>query len=159
MKNKNMLFIVVILVLIIVAGFFGIKDYNLTNELKENKTIYCVMEDSSNNGKMELYYDFKDNHVYRYSVISTYKMTDDFKIDVAKELANKSNEKYKGIIQKVWTDGNVRISSEIYNLDIMTEADFNSETGLLVKDLKSKTRQQIIDSINPMGENGTFKCN
>lgn len=159
MKNKCVVFIVVIVLLVLVLSILGVKYYSVRNELKDNKTIYCVMEDPSNDGKMELFYDFKDNQVYRYSIVSTYKMTDDYKIDTAKELAIKSNEKYKGIIQDVWTDGKVRVSTEIYNLDIMNDEDFNSDAGLLVKDLKSKTRQQIIDSINPIGENGTYKCN
>lgn len=159
MKNKCVVFIVVIVLLVLVLSVLGVKYYSVRNELKDNKTIYCVMEDPSNDGKMELFYDFKDNQVYRYSIVSTYKMTDDYKIDVAKELATKSNEKYKGIIQNVWTDGKVRVSTEIYNLDIMNDEDFNSDAGLLVKDLKSKTRQQIIESINPIGENGSYKCN
>lgn len=71
-------------------------------------------------------------------------MTDDYKIDTAKELAIKSNEKYKGIIQDVWTDGKVRVSTEIYNLDIMNDEDFNSDAGLLVKDLKVKQDNKLL---------------
>ena len=159
MKNKYVIFIVAIILLIIGMTILGFKYHNTSSELKNNKMIYCVMEDPSNDGKMELYYDFKDNHVYRYTMVSTYKMTNDFRIDLARESANKSNEKYKGIIQNIWTDGNVRVSTEIYNLDIMTEDELNSDAGFLVKDLKTKTRDEIIDSIKPMGESGTFKCN
>lgn len=159
MKKKSLIYFMIIGVLIIILCFFAIKYYSVNEKLNENKTIYCVMEDLNNEGKMELYYDFKDNHVYRYSIISTYKMTDDFKIDVARDLANKSNEKYKGIIQNVWTDGKIRVSSEIYNLDIMTEEDYNSDAGIFVKELKNKTRKQIIESITPMGESKIFECN
>lgn len=156
MKNKFMIFIVL---LVLGICILSIKYYNAKRELKENKMIYCVMDDPINAGKMELYYDFKDGHAYKYTVVSSYKMTNDFNIESAKSLISKSNETYKGIVQSFWTDNNIRITTEVYYLDLMTEEDYNSTLGKMVKGLKEKSRQEIIDSIIPIGENATFKCN
>jgi len=51
------------------------------------------------------------------------------------------------------------MTTEIYNLDLLTENEFKEITGMSIKDIKSKTRKEIIESIIPMGEDGSFKCN
>ena len=48
---------------------------------------------------------------------------------------------------------------ETYDLELLTEEEFKEITGMSLKELKSKTRQQIIDSIIPMSNGGSFKCN
>ena len=159
MKNKYLVFVVVIVLLVIGVGVLGVKYYNTNSALKNNTTLYCVMEDQVNDGKMEFYYDFKDNHVYRYMIVSSYKMTDNFNVELAKALITKNNEAYKGIVQSFWTDNNTRLTTEVYYLDLMTEEDYSSQLGNLVKDLKDKSRQEIIDSIVPMSDGDTFKCN
>lgn len=116
------------------------------------------MKDNENN-KMEIYFDFKDSRAYRYSIISTNKYDDSINIETYKENINKFNNKYKGTVQKIWIDNNTYTTTEIYNLDLLTEKEFKEITGISLKELKTKTRQEIIDSFFPITSGGNFKCN
>ena len=117
------------------------------------------MEDNLKENRMEIYYDFKDGQVYRYSIVNTNKLTENINIEAYKEMILNSNNKYKGFTGKFWTDNNVYMTTEIYDLDLLSENEFKELTGISLKELKTKTRQEIIDSIIPMGDIGNFKCN
>ena len=72
----------------------------------------------------------------------------------------KNNNKYKGATSKFWTDNNIYMTTEIYNLDLLSEQECKELTTFSKKDLKSKTRKEIIDSFIPMiNDSETFKCN
>ena len=154
MKNKKWVNSVVLVLglVVILAGIIFLLP-------KNEKSIYCVMEDATKENKMEIYYDFKDGEVYRYSIVNTNKLTDNINVDAYKEMIQKSNDKYKGATSKFWKDDNTYMTTEIYNLDLLTENEFKEITGMSLKDIKSKTRKDIIESIIPMGEDGSFKCN
>lgn len=126
---------------------------------KDESSIYCVMEDTKQENKMEIYYDFKDGKVYRYSIVNTNKLTENINVEAYKEMMEKSNNKYKGATSKFWNDNNTYMTTEIFNLDLLTENEFKEITGMSLKELKSKTRKEIIKSITPMGNGGSFKCN
>ena len=48
---------------------------------------------------------------------------------------------------------------EIYNLDLLSEKEWKELTMFSKKDLQTKTRQEIIDSILPVTKGKTFHCN
>lgn len=157
MKNNKVL-IIIIFILVIILCLLSYKFISVNKELNNNKTIYCVMKDNENN-KMKIYFDFKDGRAYRYSIISTNKYDDSINIDAYKENINKSNNKYKGAVQKILIDKNTYTTTEIYNLDLLTEKEFKEITDISLKELKKKTRQEIIDSFFPITSGGNFKCN
>ena len=51
------------------------------------------------------------------------------------------------------------MTTEIFNLDLLTEQEFKEITGMSLKELKSKTRKEIIKSIVTMSDGVIFKCN
>lgn len=107
----------------------------------------------------KIYYDFIDGEVYKFSIINTNKMTENVNVDAYRESMKKLNDKYKGATGKFWNDNNIYITTEIYNLNLLSEEEFKEITFMSKKDLKSKTRQDIIDSIIPMGNGGNYICN
>lgn len=157
MKNSK-IFIIIIFILVIMLCLLSFKFLSINKELNNSKSIYCVMNDNGSN-KMEIYFDFKNGMVYRYSIICTNKYNKNINVEIYKETIDKFNNKYKGAIQKFWTDNNIYITTEIYDLELLTENEFKEITGISLKELKSKTRQQIIDSFVPMLDGGSFKCN
>ncbi len=157
MKNSK-IFIIIIFILVIMLCLLSFKFLSINKELNNSKSIYCVMNDNGSN-KMEIYYDFKNGMVYRYSIINTNEYNKNINVEIYKENFDKFNNKYKGAIQKFWTDNNIYITTEIYDLELLTENEFKEITGISLKELKSKTRQQIIDSFVPMVDGGSFKCN
>jgi uncharacterized protein YkuJ len=145
MTKKNITLIVVVILIAIVIGM-GIRLYFINRELQNNKTIYCITEDSES--KLEIYYDFKNGKVYRYSVIDAYSNN-----------ANSSNLKYKGVTNKIWYDSNEFIATEIYDLNLLTEEEFKEITGMSKTKLQEMSRSEIIDSYIPMiNSNASFKC-
>ncbi len=158
MKNKKILFSIIFILLVVVI-LLGVMFWLTNQKLKNNSSIYCVMEDNLKENRMEIYYDFKDGQVYRYSIVNTNKLTENINIEAYKEMILNSNNKYKGFTGKFWTDNNVYMTTEIYDLDLLSENEFKELTGISLKELKTKTRQEIIDSIIPMGDIGNFKCN
>ncbi len=156
--KKTKIFIIIIFILVIILCLLSFKILSINKELNNSKSIYCVMKDNSSN-KMEIYFDFKNGAVYRYSIINTNKYDKNIKVETYKEIFERFNNKYKGAIQKFWTDNNIYITTEIYDLELLTENEFKEITGMSIKNLKSRTRQQIIDSMIPMGDGGSFKCN
>ena len=158
MKKKKIIHIIVIIFGISIA-LFCLMFLLINQNLKNNSSIYCIMEDDSKENKMEIYYDFKDGQVYRYSIVNTNKLTNKINIEAYKEMIQNTNNQYKGSTGKFWNDNNVYMTIETYDLELLTEEEFKEITGMSLKELKSKTRQQIIDSIIPMSNGGSFKCN
>ena len=158
MKNKKIYFLCFCLLFLGII-ILGIKVFLLKEQLKNNSTIYCVMEDEKKENKMELYFDYKDGKIYKYSIINTNKMTDNINIDAYKQKMEDNNQKYKGATGKFWTDSNIYVTSEIYNLDLLSEKEWKELTMFSKKDLQTKTRQEIIDSILPVTKGKTFHCN
>ena len=154
---KNRLFIIILVVIILILG---IKTYTLNETAKNNESIYCLMEDKIQQTKMEMYFDFKDNQVYRYTVISTNPYTENINITNYETLLNNANKKYEGITSKVWTDNKKVVTTEISNLDLLSEAEFKELTGMSKKELQSKNRDEIIESIIPFTseESTIFEC-
>lgn len=158
MRNNKILYLIIFL-LIVILTFLLIKTLFVNRKLRDNSSIYCVMEDSLGENKMEIYYDFIDGEVYKFSIINTNKMTENVNVDAYKDSMKKLNDKYKGATGKFWTDNNIYITTEIYDLTLLSEYEFKEITSMSKKELKTKTRQDIIDSIIPMGSDGIYKCN
>jgi hypothetical protein len=156
MKKKNITLIVVVILIAIVIGM-GIRLYFINKELQNNKTIYCVTEDSES--KLEIYYDFKNGKVYRYSVINTQPFSESLNIDAYSDNANSFNLKYKGATNKIWYDNNEFVTTEIYDLNLLTEDEFKEITGMSKTKLQEKSRSEIIDSYIPMANSdASFEC-
>lgn len=157
--KKNKIFIIIILILTFIIVALGIKVYTLNETSKNNETLYCVMEDKKQQSKMEIYFDFKDNQVYRYTVISTNPYKESINISNYEKIISNTNKKYEGAISKVWTDNKKVVTTEISNLDILSATEFKELTGISKKELQSKNRDEIIESIIPFGEESTkFEC-
>jgi hypothetical protein len=155
MKKKNLLIVVSILIVIIIG--MGIKLCFINKELQNNKTIYCVMEDSES--KLEIYYDFKDEKVYRYSITNTQPYSEDINIDAYSNNANSSNLKYKGVTNKIWYDNNEFVTTEIYDLNLLTEEEFKEITGMSKEELQEMSRSEIINSyVSMVNSDSNFKC-
>ena len=71
-----------------------------------------------------------------------------------------SNKKYKGATSKVWYDNENVMTTEIYDLGLLSEKEFKEITGMSKKELQTKSRDEIIESIIPMGDSSSssFKC-
>ncbi|MBE6147761.1 MAG: hypothetical protein E7168_05495 [Firmicutes bacterium] len=158
--KKNKLFIIIIFILAVIILILGIKTYTLNETAKNNESIYCVMEDKTQQTKMEMYFDFKDNQVYRYTVISTNPYTENINITNYETALNNTNKKFEGATSKVWTDNKKVVTTEISNLDLLSETEFKELTGMSKKELQSKNRDEIIESIIPFTseENTIFEC-
>ena len=85
MKKKKIIYIIVIIFGISIA-LFCLMFLLINQNLKNNSSIYCIMEDDSKENKMEIYYDFKDGQVYRYSIVNTNKLTNKINIEAYKEM-------------------------------------------------------------------------
>ena len=158
MKKKSFLICIIGLILIVVG--LGIGLFITNKELKNSQTIYCVMEDNAQQTKMEMYFDFKKKQVYRYTIISTNPYNDNINIDNYKSFMDNSNKKYKGATSKVWYDNENVMTTEIYDLGLLSEKEFKEITGMSKKELQTKSRDEIIESIIPMGDSSSssFKC-
>ena len=148
MKNNKIIIISVISILVLLISFFSVKYYLTNKKLKDNAPIYCIS--SSKDGKMEIFFDFKDGEVYRYSIISTNKLTDDFDINRYKELTDKFNNESESAIEKVYIKDNNYIIMDIYNIDFMKDEDFKKLMFISKEEFKSKSRKEIKDSVVPI---------
>jgi hypothetical protein len=112
---------------------------------EENQSIYC--KTSSSNDSIELYFDFNNNSLYRYSIITTNQITDEFDISIINKQTQINNEKYKGLISKIWYDDNTFITYDIFDLNLLSEEEMKEITGLSIKELKSKSRDELKENI------------
>ena len=112
---------------------------------EENQSIYC--KTSSSNDSIELYFDFNNNSLYRYSIITTNQITDEFDITIINKQTQINNEKYKGLISKIWYDDNTFITYDIFDLNLLSEEEMKEITGLSIKELKSKSRDELKENI------------
>lgn len=159
MKNKVFILAFSLLLVICSASFFAYKSSIAATKSKEYESIHCVLGDKEGIEKMELYYDFNDNKVYRFSIVSTNALTDSIDIEKYEKAVTNTNAKYAGYSGKVWHDDEKMINLETYYVDLFSEEQFNEILMMSKKELQSKNRKEIIESITPMGDNANFSCN
>lgn len=156
MKNNKILIGVIVGLILIIGGLcYGL--FRVNNKLVNNNTIHCVMSDSD--GTMEFFYDYRDGEIYRYSIISTFSYKDSVNVDAYKLGVERYNEKYKGVVEKFWTDYNTCVTMEIFNFDLLSDEEFQETMYMSRSKFKELSRQDIIDSFVPMMNDGTFECN
>lgn len=68
--------LVVLVVLVSVGVFLAVRGSIAESKVEDYETLRCVMEDEDGIGKMEMYFDFNQKKVYRYSIISTNALND-----------------------------------------------------------------------------------
>ena len=151
MKKNKIIIISVISILVVLISFFSVKYYLTNKKLKDNAPIHCITNGSDS--KIEVFYDFKNGEVYRYSIISTNKITDSFDINRYKELTDKFNNENEGAIEKVYVKDDNYIIMDIYNIDFMNDEDFKKLMFMSKEEFKSKSRKEIKDSVVPISAN------
>lgn len=122
------------------------------------ESIHCVLGDKNGTDKLELYYDFNDNKVYRFSIVTTKLLTDSIDIETYKRIVTDTNSKQAGYSGKVWHDNEKMITLETYYLELFSEEEFQEALMMSKEELQSKTRKEIIESIVPMGDNVNYSC-
>ncbi len=144
-KKKNIKKIIMFILLFsFIAIIITLLLLNLCKR-EENQSIYC--KTSSSNDSIELYFDFNNNSLYRYSIITTNQITDEFDITIINKQTQINNEKYKGLISKIWYDDNTFITYDIFDLNLLSEEEMKEITGLSIKELKSKSRDELKENI------------
>ena len=152
MKKGNTVLIIILIVLLIITIFLGYKLKVTSNQYEENKSLYCVTLDNTND-KTELYFDFKDGKAYRYTQVFTNELKPEFNLDSYKQLIEEEN-RYKSVVAKIWTDDKVSVLTEVFDLD---EKNKDELKELNFDSLIGKTREEILnDSIETYGDN--LKC-
>ncbi len=152
MKKGNIVLIIILVVLLIITIFLGYKLKVTGDKYEENKSLYCVTGDNTND-KIELYFDFKDGKAYRYTQVFTNEFKPEYNLDSYKQLIEEEN-KYKSVIAKIWNNDKVSILTEVFDLDEKNKdelKEFNFD-GLI-----GKTRKEIMNNgIETYGDN--LKC-
>lgn len=159
MIKKNFIKIllsIVFLILITLIILLITRVVTLSRENEKNKSIYCKME--SDKEKMELYFDIKDGVAYRFTIVTEQPYKEELNIDNYNKFTNKSNQKYRGATSKVWHDNNTFITTDIFDINSLSEKEFKELLGMSKKELQKKTRKEIIDSIDIMGEVTDYFC-
>ena len=77
------------------------------------ESIHCTLGDKDGNDKMELYYDFNDNKVYRFSIVNTYLLTDSIDVEKYEKGVSVTNAKYAGYSGKIWNNSKRRYDSDL----------------------------------------------
>ncbi len=155
--KKNKILIGIIIGLILLIGGLSYCLFKVNMKLINNNTIHCVMD--SSDGTMELLYDYKDGEIYRFSIIGISDFKEGTNIDSIKYAMEKYDEKYKGVVQKYWTDYETSVTLEIFNFDLLSDEEFEETMFMSRSKFKELSRQDIIDSFMPMMNDGTFECN
>lgn len=148
-------FLILMITTISVISIKFIKD---ESKYKESDTIYCITENQEQNEKLEIYFDFKDKKVYRFSIIGTQNYSDSINIDRYIKSIDNTNKKYVGSLGKIWYDNKKFITIETYHLDILSEEEFKQLTGMSKKEIQATNRQELIDLIIPIGETSNYSC-
>ena len=108
------------------------------------ESVHCVLGDKDGNDKLELYYDFNDNKVYRFSIVSTKLLDDSIDIEKYERIVADTNSKRAGYSGKVWHDNEKMITLETYYLDLFSEEEFKEALMMSKEELQSKNRKEII---------------
>ncbi len=154
-KKKNIKKIIMFILLFsIIAIIITLLLLNLCKR-EENQAIHCKTTNSNNS--IEVYFDFNNNSLYRYSIITTNQINDEFDITNINKQTQINNEKYKGLISKIWYDNNTYTTYEIFDLNLLSEEEMKELTGLSIKELKNKSSDELKDSIIPFSSD-EFSC-
>lgn len=144
------LWISVLLLVITIGGIYLFLKFNPPLEVgslasSDSNSIYCKSE-TSQTDKIELYYDFKDGSVYRYTIVTTNPITEEVDRKRQEQFIDALNLKYKGIIAKIWYENDTFTTIEIFDLDRLTETEMKDLTGISIKELKNKSREELINT-------------
>lgn len=151
-----LIFIVCLVIVFTVSLTFNILQLKRS---KDYENVYCVMEDTAENSKLEMYFDYQDNKIYRYTLIGTKPFSEDINIERYEKGGKIAEEKSLGLIEKYWFDEEKFVTMDIYMLPLMSDEEFKQATGMTKKDFEKQTKQEVIDSIIVMGQEGTaFHC-
>ena len=112
----------------------------------DGDAIYCKTETSPSD-KIEIYYDFKDGSVYKYTIVITSPIQEALDKEKQAEFIAALNSQYKGLSSKVWYDDDSYTTIETFYLDLLTEDEMKHLTGLSIKDLKNQSREELKNSI------------
>ena len=123
----------------------------------DGDAIYRKTETSPND-KIEIYYDFKDDSVYKYTIVITSPIQEDLDKEKQEQFISALNSQYKGLSSKIWYDDDSYTTIETFYLDLLTEDEMKHLTGLSIKDLKNQSREQLKNSIIPISGND-HSCN
>ena len=159
MKKKLFMWSFALVLVISAFSFLAFKSIKAASKPNAYEPIHCVLEEKDSIDKMELYYDFNDNKVYRFSIVSTYALTDSIDIEKYEKGVSVTNAKYAGYSGKIWHDNEKMITLESYYVDLFSEEEFKEAIMMSKEELQSKNRKEIIESIVPMGDNSKYSCN
>lgn len=143
MKKNSIIYSGAIVILLIIIGFLVYKNQMVNKNKFNTESIYCTY--GKNEDKIELYIDFKDGKAYRYTHVLTNKMDSNFNLSGYQESFDMENQKYKGVVAKIWNDDNIRVITEVFDLNILSEKEMQDLTAISIKELQSKTRAEIIE--------------
>lgn len=147
------LWISVLLLAITIGGVYLYLKFNPPLEVgalasSVSNTIYCKSETSPTE-KIEIYYDFKDGSVYKYTIVTTNPITKDVDREKQEQFITAGNLKYKGLIAKIWYENDTYTTTEIFDLDRLKENEMRDLTGISIKELKNTSRDELINTIVP----------
>lgn len=166
-RNDNFIIIVILFLSLIILSIIFINNLknksNETDSIDHNaivsNAIYCKTETSPTD-KIEIYYDFKDDSVYRYTIVTTSPIQEDFDKVKKEKLINSIetlNSKYKGLISKIWFEDDAYTITEIFDLERLTESEMKNLTGISIKEIKNQSRDELKKAIIPMSSS-SFYC-
>ena len=147
------LWISVLLLAITIGGVYLFLKFDPPLEVgaltsSESNSIYCKSETSPTD-KIEIYYDFKDGSVYKYTIVTTNPITEDVDREKQEQFITAGNLKYKGLIAKIWYENDAYTTTEIFDLDRLKENEMRDLTGISIKELKNTSRDELINTIVP----------
>ncbi len=92
-------------------------------------------------------------------LIGTKPFSEDINIERYEKGGKIAEEKSLGLIEKYWFDEEKFVTMDIYMLPLMSDEEFKQATGMTKKGFEKQTKQEVIDSIIVMGQEGTtFHC-
>lgn len=90
---KKIHIILIALVLLFISG--------CSENANNYEPVHCVFGNREKNDSIELFFDFKDKQVYRYSIFTVSKYNENINFDNYVKMTNNVNQKYVGAMGKV----------------------------------------------------------
>ena len=81
--------------------------------------------------------------------VTTNPITEDVDREKQEQFITAGNLKYKGLIAKIWYENDTYTTTEIFDLDRLTETEMKDLTGISIKELKNTSREELINTIVP----------
>jgi hypothetical protein len=155
-RKKYLKFIIPIIVIILVFTIL----INI-NSNSNNNSLYCILNDKSNNSKMELYFDYLNKEVYRVTIISTQEYTEDIKNNYSSYESEKENiNKITGINEMIWHDEKNFVTVTECMLPIASSEEVKTICGIDKTNINKYSKKDLIKSFTIYGDsNSSFKCN